>query len=240
MQKAIEAAKNISRELNKDHTFYLEDMGLIKTFEEVYNLGISVKDENRIICFIVFAFDPDSQKLDIRKDRRENKESILSCLGADIKSDLFKEILNNSHEKFNNIVLVYLELLTNWKWQTIFSLLDYHSNMIRFATQKTEAEKSFDKINKEGEVKTITQDYDIDTIAKVNLQKSEIFKRAIDARKQADELLEEIRKEFMPTDHVTQIDFGFTFTDTAKKNVDIYSWKEFITTLNEKKKTDNR
>lgn len=235
MQKAIEAAQLISRELNKDHSFYLEDMGLSKTFEDVYKLNLTTKDENRVICFIIFAYDPDSKKLDIRKDRQENKLSILHSLGATVSSDFFSGIINNSNESFSNVVLLYLELLTNWRWPTIYSLLDYHSSMIRFATQKTDAEKSFDKMNKEGEVKTISQDYDIDTIAKVNIQKSDIFKRAIDARKQADELLDDIRKEFMPTDAVTQADFGFTFTETAKKKVDIYSWRAFVSELNQKK-----
>lgn len=236
MQKAIEAAKLISKELNKDHSFYLEDLGLSETFKKVYDLNCNTKDTNRVISFIIFAYDPDSQKLDIRKDRFENKHSILIGLGAETKNEFFTQILNCSHEIFNDIVLHYLEQLTNWKWQTIFSLLDYHSNMIRFATQKTDAEKSFDRMDKEGTVKTITEEYDIDLIAKVNIQKSEIFKRAIDARKQADELLEDIRKEFMPTDHATQLDFsGFTFTETAKKKVDIMSWREWISQLNEKK-----
>jgi hypothetical protein len=107
--------------------------------------------------------------------------------------------------------------------------------MIRFANQKTEEEKSFDKMNKEGEVKTLSASYDIDTIAKVNIQKSDIFKRAIEAREKADILLEDIRKEFMPTDTVVQADLGFTFTETAKKKVNTLSWREFIKTLNEKK-----
>ena len=93
MQKCVEAAKVISRELSKDHSFYLEDLGLDKTFEGIYKLGVPSKDENRIICFIVFAYDPDSQKLDIRKDRTDNKLSILHGLGADTNSDLFKEII---------------------------------------------------------------------------------------------------------------------------------------------------
>lgn len=235
MQKAIEAAKFISRELNKDHSFYLEDLNLNKIFEDVYTMNVSTKDENRIICFVVFAYDPDSQKLDIRKDRYENKVSILTGLGADTSSDLFERILNNSDEKFNTILLKYLEGLTNWQWPTIYSLLDYHSSMIRFATQKTEAEKSFDRVTKDGETTTITEDYDIDKIAKVNIQKSDIFKRAIEARRDAEGLLEDIRKEFMPTDHAVQSDLGFTFTDTAKKKVDIYSWRAFIKENNEKK-----
>lgn len=236
MNKAIEAANLISKDLNKNHSFYLEDIGLSKTFSGIYYLGLPGKDENRLICFIIYSYDPDSKRLDIRKDRYENKYSILESLGAHMDSEVFNEILTNSNEEFNNVVTNYLESLTNWRWPSIYSLLDYHSSMIRFATQKTEAEKSFDKINKEGVKTTLVQEYDIDTISKVNLQKSEIFKRAIEAREQADKLLEDIRKEFMPTDHAIQSDFGFTFTDTAKKKVDIMSWRSWIQELNEKKR----
>ncbi len=235
MQKAIELAKDIVKNPKGNYINDLDDIKLYKVFEQLYEAAYTTQTENKLIAFIIFAFDPDSQKLDVRKDRYENKCSIMENLGLSITDDLIQQILSNSNEVFNNTVLLYLEELTNWRWPTIYSLLDYHSNMIRFATQKTDAEKSFDKMNKEGEVKTITQDYDIDTIAKVNIQKSDIFKRAIDARKQADELLDDIRKEFMPTDHAVQTDFGFTFTDTAKKKVDILSWRAFIKELNDKK-----
>lgn len=237
MTKAIELAKKIVKAPKANYINDLDDLNLLKVFQPLYDLLYATQDENRLIAFIIFAYDPDSQKLDIRKDRYENKLSIMSNIGLDVSKEFIQEILSNSNEIFNTAVLNYLQELTNWRWPTIYSLLDYHSNMIRFANQKTEAEKSFDKINKEGEVKTLTTEYDIDVISKVNIQKSEIFKRAIDSRKQADELLEDIRKEFMVTDHATQLDFsGFTFTETAKKKVDIYSWRAFIQELNEKRK----
>lgn len=228
MEKAIIAAKFIARNLKDNHSEYLDDLNLKSVFEGIYNLGFPPVDENRLIAFIIFAYDPDSQKLDIRKDRYENKSHIMEGLGLDTSNELIHEILTNSNEKFNNVVLEYLKTLTNWRWPTIFSLLDYHSNMIRFATQKTEAEKTWDKMNKEGEVKSLSSDYSIDTIAKVNIQKSDIFDRAISAREKADKLLDDIRKEFLNVDAVTQQDFGFNFTDTAKKRVDILSWRAYI------------
>lgn len=236
MTKAIEVAKLLAKTPKGNYIQDLDDISLYKVFEGLYEMGYPTVDENRLIAFVIFAYDPDSQKLDIRKDRYENKANIMQGLGIDIKSELMQEILTNSNENFNTVVLKYLETLTNWRWPTIYSLLDYHSNMIRFANQKTEAEKSFDKINKEGEIRTLTTEYDIDVISKVNIQKSEIFKRAIAAREDADKLLEDIRKEFMPTDHAVQQDFGFQFTDTAKKKVDIMSWRSFIQDLNANKK----
>ena len=75
-------------------------------------------------------------------------------------------------------------------------MLDYSSKMFRFATAETETEKTFDKMNKEGDVKTLTQEYDIDIISKINKEKGLLLDQAIAKRKQADLILEEIRKEY--------------------------------------------
>jgi DNA segregation ATPase FtsK/SpoIIIE-like protein len=236
MNKAIEATKHLVKNVTVNNSEYLDDLNLKTVFEGIYNLGFPTIDENRLIAFIIFAFDPDSQKLDIRKDRYENKCSIMSNIGIDIHNELMKDILSNSNENFNHVVLFYLQELTDWRWVQIMSYLDYHSNMIRFANQKTEEERKYDKMNKEGVIKELTEEYDIETIAKINKNKGELLNLAMDARNKADHLLEEIRKSFVVTDHAVQQDFGFMFTETAKKPVDIMSWRLYIKELNEKKK----
>ena len=234
MQKAIELAKKIVHAPKANYVNDLDDLNLLKIFQPLYDLLYPTQDENKLIAFIIFAYDPDSQKLDLRKDRYENKLSIMANIGLDVKKDFIEEILSNSNEKFNHIVLNYLEELTDWRWVQIYSYLDYHSNMIRFANQKTEEERKYDKMNKEGIVKELKEEYDIETIAKINKNKGDLLNQAMDARHKADVLLEEIRKQFVNTDHAVQQDFGFMFTETAKKNVDIMSWREFI-----KKRTQN-
>lgn len=236
MLRYIEVARKIITDLDKNWLPEFNDQGLNKTFDDIYRMNVSISDANILTSFIIFSYDPDSSRLDIRKDRYENKCQILTGIGGNINSELFKDILENNNEVFNNVVLNYLEKITTWQWPTIFSLLDYHSNMLRFANQKTEAEKSIDKMNKEGEIKTLTQDYDIDTLAKVNKTKGELLSAAIEAREKATKLLLEIKKDFMPTDHATQSDFQFDFTDTAKEKVDILSWRQWIKGRNERKK----
>lgn len=239
MQKAIELAKRIVKNPKLNYINDLDDINLLKIFQPLYDLTYPTQIENKLIAFIIFAYDPDSQKLDLRKDRYENKLSIMENIGLDVKKDIVEEILSNSNDKFNDIVLNYLEELTDWRWPTIYANLDFHSSMLRFASQKTEAEKSQDKVIGKGEnqeVKTITTDIDIDVIAKVNIQKSDLLKKALTAREDAERLLEEVRKAFVTTDHAVQQDFNFSFSDTAKKKVDIMSWKDFIQGLNDKKK----
>lgn len=236
MEKYIKAAKKLSRDPSYNHLDYLDELNLTNVFKGIFELDFPKEYENKLIAFIIYSYDPDSQKLDIRKDRIENKISIMEGIGIDTNDDLIKDILHNSNEEFNNVVLLFLEQLTDWRWIQIFSFLDYHSNMIRFANQKTEEERKYDKINKEGIVKELTEEYDIETIAKINKNKGDLLNQAMEARKKADELLEQIRREFVNTDTVVQADFGFQFTDTAKKKVDILSWKQWIIELNEKKK----
>lgn len=235
MQRAIDTAKVLSKHPEQNHIEYLKDCNLFNTFEGIYRLNISASNANLISAYLIYAYDPDSVKLDIRKDRIENKSEIMNSIGINPDDELMQEIITNGNDDFNNCVLLFLEKLTDWRWVTIYSLLDYHANMIRFSNQKTESEKKFDKMNKEGEVKEMIQEYDIDTISKVNIQKSDLLKRAIDSREKADVLLDEIRKNFLPTDTAVQADLGFVFTETAKKKVNVSSWREFIRNRNDKK-----
>lgn len=237
MQKSIDTAKILSQSPDTNHLQRLKDVDLYETFKPIYKLDVTNHDANLIVSFLVFAYDPDSLLLNISKDRNENKEEIMLSLGLKPDRDLMKEIIHNDCENFNSCVSMYLGKLTDWRWPTIYSQLDYHSNMIRFANQKTDSEKRIDKMSKEGIVKEMKQDIDMDTVAKVNIQKGTLLKAAIDARQEADRLLEAMKKDFLPTDNATQQDFGFTFTETAKKKVDIYSWRTFIKNRNEIKKS---
>lgn len=226
MQKALELAKQIKSSLNKDWSNEFDSYNL-KLFNQAYSIDASQKDTNIIVCFIAYAYSPDSFWLDIHKDRLENKKVILNNLDADLNSELFQDILSNRHDTFNMCVFDFLEQLKDWRWRAIYDLLDYSSKMFRFATQETEAEKSYEKMNKDGEVKTITQDLDIDVISKVNKEKGILLEQAIAKRRQAETLLAEIQKDYVATDTATQGDFNFTFTETSKKR-QVLTWREFV------------
>lgn len=235
MQKSLDLIKSISKNLSKNWKEELFEYNMPESFSNIYS-ATDVENGNRIICFIVYAYSPDSLWLDFRKDRLENKIKILHNLNANVSESIFQDLINNKNDISGMAIFDFLETLKSWKWRAIYDLLDYSSKMFRFATQETEVERTFDKMNKEGEVKTLTQEYDLDLVSKVNKEKGLLLNQAIDKRKQADILLEEIRKEFVSTDHLTQQDFGFNFTDTSKKR-DILSWKTFITELQERKKS---
>lgn len=227
MVKAIEISKSIRKDLSKNWLEELEDYNLHKIFEGIYSMDISTSDKNIIICFIIYSYSPESLWLDLNKDRLDNKKQILGNLGiTDIKG-VYIDVISNSHDIIGECVFNFLEQLKNWKWKMVFDLLDFATKIQKFSTQETEEEKSVDKMNKEGVVKTLTQDVGIDIISKVNKEKDWLLDRAIDKRIKADNLLKEIKTEFVKTDEATQSDFGFYFTETAKKK-NILSWREFI------------
>lgn len=236
MQKHIEIAKKISKDLDSNGLNYLEDVNIHNTFKEIYRLNISISTANLIVAFIIYAYNPDSGWIDIRKDRYDNKIKILSSIGLDINLSIVVDILSNGNETINEIILNYLSEITDYRWPMIYSLFDYHSNMIRFVNQKTETEKSFEEKDKDGNKVKFTEEYEIDKIAKVHKQKGELLEQAIQSREKGEKLLSDIKKDFVATDHAVQQDFGFNFTDTAKKNVDI-PWREFIKDRNAAKVT---
>jgi len=234
MSKEIDLAKLISKDLSADYKETIYEYNMPETFGNIYSIASDIKEANTIICFIIYAYSPDSLWLDLKKDRLENKLKILHNLNANVHSELIQGIINGDNEIAGIAIFDFLEELKSWKWRTIFDLLDYSSRMSRFATQVTEAERRYQKINKEGEVKDVIEELDIDVISKVNKEKGMLLDQSIAKRKQADILLEEIRKEYVTSDNAVQQDFGFMFTDTAKKR-DVLSWRSWIQELNEKK-----
>lgn len=233
MHKAIDLVKQISKDLSKDWKEELSDYNMPDTFINIYS-SFSIQESNSIICYIVYSYSPESLFLDLKKDRFENKFNILNKINPSLSDDTVQDILYNRKEIIGMAIFDFLDGLKSWKWRAIFDLLDYSSKMFRFATQETDAEKSFQKVNKEGTVQDIKIDYDIDVIAKVNKEKGLLLEQAIAKRKQADALLEEIKKDFVLTDNATQGDFGFSFTETAKKK-DILSWRQYIQERNQRK-----
>lgn len=227
MSAAISLSKEIRKDIHKDWSETLEDHNLHKVFLSVLRLSMPIEDKNRIICFIIYAFDPESLWLDLKKDRTENKTSILNNLDADTSNDIYKNILDNKHESVNEAIFNYLENLKTWKWKSVFDLIEHATNISRFAKKETKEEIEWEEKAADGQTKKLSEDVDISTIAKVNKEKGLLINQSIEYREKADLIIEQLRKDFVATDNATQKDFGFQFTETVKKR-DILSWRQFI------------
>jgi hypothetical protein len=226
MKAAIELARKMSKQLDKNWLPEFEEINLHKIFQPIFSLPHNILTLNTISCYCIFAYDNDSSWLNLKQDRLENKMKILRSLTDDCNSELLRSISENENEVINDVIAEYLTSQATWKWKHIMSQLDFYTNTMKFVNQRTEEEKTIEKMNKEGEVKSLTTEYDVDVLAKVAKLKGELLKQAQEAREDADRLLSDIKKEFVQLDHAVQSDFGFELTDEKKINIE--SWKDFI------------
>lgn len=234
MSKQIDLAKKIAKDLDKDWSDLFWDYNMPQSFSQLY-AHYPKSTANKIACFIIFAYSHDSMWLDLNKDRRDNKIQIAERIGCDINEEVFANVIDGKDEVTNIVIFDFLETLKTWKWRAIFDLLEYAARISLFATKETEAEKTFRKQTKDGDVNEFSQNIDIDVIAKVEKEKGLLLDQAHAKRIKADALIKEIQTEFVNTDMASKSDFGFAFTDTSKK-INKLSWRDFINERNEKKK----
>lgn len=235
MSKSLQLVSLISKEFDKNWTDELKGYNLYHVFKSVYSVNSDIATLNKIVCYIVYAYDPDSLWLDLKKDRRDNLENILLNLELGINDKIIHKIMTNQQDEVGISIFNFLDNLRTWKWRSIFDLLDFSSRLSRIANKEVKEEMEYEKETKDGKKETFSEEYDINAILKANVTKGQLLDQSIEYRKKADILIEEIRKEFVSTDSATQSDFNFNFTDTSKQR-NILSWREFILTRNEKNK----
>jgi hypothetical protein len=213
MQKAIEAAKKISKGLESNHLSILEEINLHRVFEPIFKLNYPIGVCNTIVVYIIYAYDNHSEWIDINSDRLENKIRILKSLHADITELVYADLVYQNISELQDVIIDYLISITNWKWRTILTCFDYHAINIRIATEPT---KSTDELD----------------AAKINKAKGELLKESIRQREVGENLLKEIKSEYVKSDRATQQDFGFEMTN--EKTIDPMSWSGFIKRKNER------
>jgi len=228
MQKNIELAKKIYKEPDTNWLSHLEDINLHIIFRPIYASNFKIEILNKIVAFIIFAYDNNSEWIDVRKDRNQNKISIIEGIDADPKTGIFQEILADNNDEVKEVILKYLLSQVDHRWQEIMSLLDYHSKTILFCNRKTDDKFLVgSSVDKETNIETKEYEYlDPREVSKINNEKGDLLEKAIRARKTADELLKSIETDYQKVDHITQSEFGFQFTEIKK--YDITSWEQRI------------
>jgi hypothetical protein len=226
MQKNIELAKKIYKEPETNWLSHLEDLNLLIIFKPIYTFNYRIEVINKIVSFIILAYDNNSEWIDIKKDRYQNKISIIEGIGADPRSELFNKIISDQDDEVKEVILKYLIHQTDHRWQEIMSLLDYHSKTILFCNRKTDDKFLVGtSINKETKEEIKEYEYlDPREVSKINNEKGDLLEKAVRARKTADELLKSIETDYQKIDYITQSEFGFQFTEIKK--YDITSWEQ--------------
>lgn len=225
MKKNIELAKRISQNLEKNWEEDFRELNIWYIFKPIFNL-YGTKSSNTISCFIIYSYDNDSAWLNYRQDREENKKRILTELGATPSAHPFKEIREKANEEINDVIAVYLQSQVTSQWGDAMAYLDYAEETRRMATKKTESEKTLEKMNKEGEIKEMTSEIDIDKILKAQATKSDLLDKAVEATKKARAIIEEIGKEFLELNQAVQMDFGFE--PASEKSIHYEEWRDWV------------
>lgn len=215
MQKAIILASKISKQLDKNWTSEIEEVNLHRCFEPIFRLEHNIISLNTLVCAIIYSYDNESKWIDLRQDGYTINKNILSGLGADIEEQIFKDFIHLSNHEIVLCIGNYLDLLPDWRFVTARKQIDYHSKYIR------ESESSMTEVDEDKKIK-----------ARENIGR--LLKEAISQRKTADELILQIEKDYVKTNHRVEQDFNSNYTQKTldflddSSVTDAMSWRQFV------------
>jgi hypothetical protein len=220
-------AQKMLKDLEVNYLPDLELVNLHTIFRPVYKHNLTILNQNAIVAFVIFAYSEESPWLNVRQDRLVNKKYILSGIGVEPDNRIYKEIIEYQNDAIQQVILNYLLFCTDSRWREIISLLEYHDKMFLFCNQRTvDKQKTGTSVDKDGEVEENFQYIDQIDVAKINKEKGELMIKAIEARQKAETLLKQLESDYQKTDHATQSDFGFQFSDVRK--YDPLRWEDRI------------
>lgn len=210
MLKAIEIAKKISKDLESNHLDMLQNANLKHVFAPIFKLNYNIRDCNILVCYIIYAYDNNSNWINLQSDRLDDKKAILKGLGVSEEEQVYSDLVGPMTELTSEVqdaISEYLKTIISWKWRTIITCFDYHADALSTIGKGI---KSTDELEK----------------SKINKANGELLKEAIRQRNTGEDLLREIKSEYVKTDRATQQDFGFEITDEQKINH--LSWRDWI------------
>lgn len=221
MQKAIEAARRISKNINEDSFPILEEFNLHTAFDSIYFMGLENNIANTLICAIIYSYDANSNWCDLKKNSMDDKQNILKGLKADMSIEFYTEFIELKNEDINNAIGDFLDLQPDWRFSQVMRSRDFHSKSLK--------EKNPDFTG-----------LDNDKVIKAKEALGKYMREGLNHRKIADEYILQIEKDYVGLNHRTEQDFGMKFTETELNNVDIMSWRQHIQRINERKKIQNQ
>lgn len=226
--------KDLLKDLNSDWEERLRDINAYLEFEPIYKLKYKEAEKNLIVAFIILAYDYQSAQIDVRRDRSDDKSRILKNIGFDPTKELFKKIVSGEENTVKECGFNYCMSRKNWKFTSVLQLIEQSSESMRYAREKTDAQIMEEQMSKDGNNKiTLTTDLDPEKVAKVKLIKMNILDKANEDRRKADDLIEEIKKEYAPIEKAIEEEYNFLITDSSTFNIEC--WADYIRKRNSAK-----
>jgi hypothetical protein len=234
MSKMFDVVLKLKRDMKADWQDTLDRNGVLDDFMPIYKQKWSTETTNRIIAFIVFAYDNESGWIQIHKDRQENKEDILLKLGFKLSDKVAKSVLTGSNKAVEGVVEWFIKFQMDWRWKSILACHQYHSDMTDYANQRYQPEAPEESIlddDEEEEKKPAFKMLGEDKIVGMNIAKGKVLDEAIKRRREGDALMSEIKKEFVALDTVLEKEGKTRITAAA----DIMSHEKWLATIKTKK-----
>jgi len=216
MKNAIELAKKITYIIDEDCSELLKEYNFHKIFEPITELLKPNKIKNTLIAAIIYGYDNDSKWIDTRVDGITNNKNIIKGLDADLKNDVLTEFVNLRHEPSLECIGNFLDKLPDWRYR--------HSLLLRNQYTKTMNQQEPD-----------LQILDTDKVATYFVNWGKAMESAKKQMYDSQEMLKDIERDFLSTNHKTESDFGVSFTQKSLEmfeqenlKIDILSWNHFV------------
>jgi hypothetical protein len=180
---------------------WMRELDLIDCYEmcnDVYRcpeVGAEDWKGNIIVAFTVMAYTKGSPWLEFQKDRWMNKRNIMARIaGLSANTDpLYIAVVENLHAPSFNLASKYLEYQKDWKFKNIIVNYEYHS-MTEAMSQRGAAD------------------------AQEAIAIGKALREGKQNRMEADEMLKELQKEFMPLDAALEKEGRNKITDMENNN----------------------
>lgn len=218
--------KELLKDIYSDWTDKLKEYNAYTEFEKVYSLNYKESEKNIIVAFTILAYDYQSSMIEIRRDRSLDKERILQTIAPELNQKVFKEIITGKYEVVTEAAFNYCLSRKNHKFYDVIQLLEQSAANMRYASSSTEDEISVQEKDREGNKITLTSNVDPKKVAEIRLAKANILEKAIAQRNQANQIIDEIKKEYGIIEKVMEDEFDFQLT--ANENFDVECWADHI------------
>lgn len=207
--KLLEKIYELLPEVESDWKTHLDRLGI---WQNVFNLYAEAPDgstANKLLAFVVLAYNYQSEMIELVKDRLEVKRRIMIRV-AGLKyteSKILSDAAVGLNTVVNKVAAWHVEEQKDWRWGDIISKIEYHS-----------------RVNAD-----VSLELDLDADAAKKLA------AATTLRREAATMWDEIRREFLPLDNALTAEGKPKITDNIKVS-DFTSWEGYIRQKNFEKK----
>lgn len=196
----------LRKNLQADWKPELEKHNILTYTLPLYNC-YEPEDANGILAYLVLAYHNDSEMLELHKDRHENKRNIFEAVfgQGSLQEEKYKKTFESrdsldQEEAKRDVLKWILEYQKDWRWRAVYTCFEFYSKAMEF-------------------VQSITMDDD----PKKAEQKSKFIELGIARQKQGQDLLKDMKTDYVKVDEILDKEKKPKLTDQINS-----SWEDFM------------